>query len=254
MANWCENILILKGNNSTQVQRAVKAYNENRLLYEFFPEPNTVDADEISSDWINQNWGSGSDMGKDVGTNGNSAESVVVSATSTLVSFDSLTRWTPPVKAMRAFEDAGFSVELYYYEGGNDFCGLYTSDSGDKRYNIPATAAKVRAKIPDAINDAFAIAEIMEAKKTETSGVSTGYDVMLLPYDPADAPRYEKDGIPPLSRPHKVRVVLKKQYKDRSEFQALIRKSIAQAVRKMNEKTEAKAGAPEGGTLEPFMT
>lgn len=107
MANWCDNILILRCNDPLQIQRVVKAYNENRLLSEFIPEPNTVDADEALWDWRDQNWGTSWEVGRDDGKN-----STIISETGTQITLNFQSDWEPPLKAMKAFEEAGFSVEL----------------------------------------------------------------------------------------------------------------------------------------------
>jgi hypothetical protein len=73
------------------------------------------------------------------------------------------------------------------------FCGLYTSDSGDKRYHIPDTEAEVRKEIPDAINDAFAISEMQ--------GLETGMTCMKIAV--TQLPQ-ERDGISSVHRPRKI--------------------------------------------------
>lgn len=227
MANWCENILILRCNDPAQIQRAVKAYNKNRLLWEFFPAPNAVDSDSITDDWLQQNWGSGSDGGKDVGRDDDDGQSVKVSKTATLVSLSFLTRWTPPVKAMRALEAAGLSVELYYCDIGN-FCGLYTTDGGDQCYDIPDTVAEVRETIPIAINEAFAIAEIVgeatgEEEEEEGMGTETNRWYAIL-----DVILYPRKSSPLVYRPRKVRVNLSK-CNDKSNRAAYIHEALSQA-------------------------
>ena len=81
MANRYEDILILRCNDSAQIQRAVKAYNKNRLLWEFFPQPNAVHSDILSGDWLEQNWGSGSDASKDPYSDDNSQKTFPVNKT-----------------------------------------------------------------------------------------------------------------------------------------------------------------------------
>lgn len=163
MANWCDNILILECDNPAQIQRAVKAYNNNRLLWEFLPHPNADGPDSLPYDWMEQNWGSGSDAGKDAGRDPDTSEEAIqASETATWVPLIFLTRSSPPIEAMKAFEAAGFVVTLYYCEYNLGFCGLYSTEGGDLCYDIPDSATEVRETIPVAIDEAFAIAEIQE--------------------------------------------------------------------------------------------
>jgi hypothetical protein len=182
MPNWCENSLILQCNDPFQIQRAVKAYNENRLLweffehrntlcdlfsqvnpsYEFFPQLNECDVDLESDDWRLQNWGTVSDIGDDSSIDSDSEDPVVVSNTAIDVTFQFYSRWTPPVKGMRALEAAGISVALYYCEPNMRFCGLYRTDGGDHRYDIPDIVDEVREKLPNGINAIFGIYEFDE--------------------------------------------------------------------------------------------
>lgn len=182
MANWCENFLILECNDPHQIQRAVKAYNENRLLREFwehrstlceffsqvnpsyvvYPQLNERNVDFESDDWLTQNWGTGSDIGIDGSIDGDSAEPTVVSRTATDITLQFYSRWTPPVQGMRALEAAGISVALYYYEPNMCFCGLYTTVGGNQCYEIPETRAEVEATIPEEINDLFGISQFCE--------------------------------------------------------------------------------------------
>ena len=178
MPNWCENSLILRCNDPVQIQRAVKAYNETRLLSEYIPEPDymttpvyptfpeivgndsAVDPSSAWYDWRIQNWGTKWDVGRDGDCE--DLDFIEISETQTEVTLSFVSAWSPPVKAMKAFEAAGFSVDLYYYEGNMCFCGLYSTDGGDQCYHIPDTAAEIRETIPDEINDLFGISESCE--------------------------------------------------------------------------------------------
>lgn len=182
MANWCENFLILECNDPYQIERAVKAYNENRLLREFweyrytlceffsqvnpsyvvYPQLNERDVDFESDEWLTQNWGTLSDIGIDGSLDGDSAEPTVVSRTATDITLQFYSRWTPPVQGMRALEAAGISVALYYCEPNMRFCGLYRTDGGDHRYYIPNIVDEVREKLPNGINAIFGIYEFDE--------------------------------------------------------------------------------------------
>jgi hypothetical protein len=185
MPNMSSNTLTLRCTDPAQIQRAVKAYNETRLLSEFMPEPDykttpvrhvlcrmgcgpypervsqmlPVAPSEAWEHWRIPNWGTKWDVGKDEDS-GKAALNISEGATE--VTFDFLSAYAPPIPAMRAFEEAGCAVELYYCEYTNGFCGVYTTDSGDDRYDIPGTALESRATIPDKINDLFCIADFLD--------------------------------------------------------------------------------------------
>lgn len=176
MPNWCDNILILECNDAVQIQRAIKAYNENRLLSEFLPEPDykttpvfptfpentedgeaAVDPSQAWWDWRIQNWGTK----WDVGSAGEPVDDIQVDETGTKVQLEFQSAWSPPLKAMRAFEEAGFSVELFYCEYGY-FCGEYTTEGGNKEYDITGTVDEVRVIIPDTLEELFGILDFCE--------------------------------------------------------------------------------------------
>lgn len=151
MSNKCENIFILRCNELAQIQRAVKAYNENRLLSEFIPEPNTVDPSETSENWREENWGMGFDVGRD-----DYESSIIISENGTQITFFFISNWEPPLKAMKAFEEAGFSLELYYWDH-DQLSGQYITDDDYDYCSVVGYFIKVREIYPDRFNAVFGI-------------------------------------------------------------------------------------------------
>lgn len=150
MANWCDNILILQCNDPAQIQRVVKAYNEDRLLSEFIPEPKTVDPESIR-DWRDQNWGTSWEIGK-----GDDMNSIIISETGTQITLSFQSDWEPPLVGMKAFEEAGFSVELYYWDY-DTLSGQYMTGDDQGYLNVVGYWIKVKELYPDRFNAVFGI-------------------------------------------------------------------------------------------------
>ena len=94
-------------------------------------------------EWSIANWGTKWDAGE---IDPSDQTEISVSA-----SFDSA--WSPPITFVERLSEMGFDVVLYYYEPGMDFCGKYTSEFGDRTYEIS------KEDIPEDIDDMFGISE-----------------------------------------------------------------------------------------------
>lgn len=74
-------------------------------------------------------------------------------------SFDSA--WAPPIEIYEAIAEAGHEIEAYYYEPGMAFCGKFTNSDGDECYNITGDSDWVVENIPEDIDVAMGISEMM---------------------------------------------------------------------------------------------
>lgn len=74
-------------------------------------------------------------------------------------SFDSA--WAPPTNIYAALVAQGYKIEAYYYEPGMNFCGRYTNDGGDEYYQIEGNSDWVVDNIPEEIDIAMGISEMM---------------------------------------------------------------------------------------------
>lgn len=170
MPNWCNNSVTFSHGSERELDRLVKAYNENRLFNEFLPcpeelrettAPNDKNADEMiekygSADWYSwqvNNWGTKWDVESvDQIDRGDGQMDVTVY-------FDSA--WSPPLEFYRAMEEMGWTVTAYYYEPGMAFCGKY-EDGIEYHHDILGDSAWVKENIPEDINETFDIAGSME--------------------------------------------------------------------------------------------
>lgn len=167
MPNWCTNDVILRHKDPAMIQRAVKAYQEGRLLDEFIPCPQTLrdtvagflgedqrteheaqQARNIAEhgykdwyDWCVANWGTKWDIG------GNSEFADQPDPNTLELKFDSA--WSPPIEAYRALEEEGFEVEAYYNEPGIGFFGSYANGYEDTIDYTDMSAETVRKEFPD---------------------------------------------------------------------------------------------------------
>jgi hypothetical protein len=79
-------------------------------------------------------------------------------------SFDSA--WSPPIEIFEAIADAGHEIEAFYYEPGMAFCGKFSNENGDECYNITGNSDWVVENIPEDIDVAMGISEMMESWET----------------------------------------------------------------------------------------
>ena len=172
MPNWCNNVIELTHTDPTMITRAVTALNNGSLLQEFIPCPQEL------TDTVSGSFGDSAEQAaleakqasnlerfgyntwyefciNEWGTKWDVSGAHVSDHTDISVSAGFDTAWGPPTQAMERLTELGFQVELFYYEPGMDFCGKYTSDSGDESY-------KCSEEIPADIDEMFAITEQRE--------------------------------------------------------------------------------------------
>jgi hypothetical protein len=125
MPNWCENNLILSHKDPEQIERVVKAFNENNLLSEFHPMPKDT-ADWWQ--WSIDNWGTKWEIGISRGT--------IERLSPTRVSMSFLSAWSPPVNWYDRMVELGFKVRADYKEYGIGFQGVYDERFGDECWDI----------------------------------------------------------------------------------------------------------------------
>ena len=189
MPNWTNNSITLRHTDPAMIERAVKAYQEGRLLDEFIPVPRElketvagfVGEDQQAAheaqkarniekygypDWYSfcvNTWGTKWDVGGD-------GEFIEQPDANTLkASFDSA--WAPPVEAYGRLLELGFEVEAYYLECGMAFCGKYIG-SGDEEFDDyveygSATADTVRELVGDDLDDFWGLSEMMAEWEAE---------------------------------------------------------------------------------------
>lgn len=187
MPNWCSNSLCLQHEDPNMIARAVKAFDEGRLLEEFIPVP--AELSEATSpnreesakalkekygyaDWYDfcvNEWGTKWDVGSEGSDADTSPDGKVMS-----VYFDSA--WSPPIAAYEKLQDLGFQVNAYYYESGMSYAGIY-DECGDSYYDLSGMdSAEVRDAIPIDLDEAFCISEQMEEyEREQLDEVSTWY-------------------------------------------------------------------------------
>lgn len=176
MPNWCQNSVTFYHESEQELDRLVKAYNDNRLFSEFVPtpeelketgSPNTVNRDAMIEkygypDWYSwnvENWGTKWEVDSvDEVTREPGQKEVTVY-------FDSA--WSPPLRFYNNMEELGWTVKAYYYEPGMSFCGLY-EDGEDYYYQIEGDSKWVVDNIPVGIDAAFSISENMDMWEQES--------------------------------------------------------------------------------------
>jgi len=178
MPNWCNNVLELGHEDPAMLERAKDALNRGEFLNEFIPVPKDLqivagcvgDPDEQKKleedtarnlevhgygnwyDFCVNEWGTKWDVGGD----GMTCE---IENGRISTSFDSA--WAPPCAAMDKLMDMGFSVRLYYYEGGMCFAGVY-DENGDDYYELGGMDSEaVKEQLPTVLDEMFCISEYM---------------------------------------------------------------------------------------------
>lgn len=190
MPNWTNNVLELAHEDPAMIARAQKAFNEDRLLEEFVPVPESlkVVAGRVGADgtpeqelleaeekvnfakygyknWYDycvNEWGTKWDLCSEgcpatLGEDGRLT-----------MSFDSA--WSPPIGAYEKLVDLGFSVRAYYYEGGMCFAGVW-EDGIDDYYDLSdcRNADEMEAELPSVLDEMFAISESVRDYEAENA-------------------------------------------------------------------------------------
>jgi hypothetical protein len=142
----------LRHEDPAMIQRAIAAFENEKLLEEFVPLPDNT----WNYEFCVTNWGTKWDVGGELDT---------ISKNVVNLSFDSA--WSPPLEAFSRMEELGFEVEAFYYEPGMCFCGKYT-DGYDDYYEISGQDGDwVRDNIPTEIDEMFAISENLDQQEYE---------------------------------------------------------------------------------------
>ena len=203
MPNWCNNSITLKHRDPAMIERAVKAYQEGRLLQEFIPVPQELkdtvsgflgedkraehEAQQVANiekygyrDWYSfcvNEWGNK----WDVGGNGEFIEQP--DANTLEASFESA--WSPPITAYEKLAALGFEIKAYYHEPGMAFCGLWTGNEEDFQDDYfeygGETSETVANVIGYDLDEFWGISEMMAEWEAENQEE----DVEM---DPADLP------------------------------------------------------------------
>lgn len=156
MPNFCNNVVTLMHDDCSMLERAANAVQQGKLLQEFIkPE----DADHLDELWTRENWGCKWDVGDDDSITEFDEENNVLD-----LYFDS--PWTPPIAAYETLvSEYGFTIQAYFYEPGNEFCGSWEGDPDLgfdlQEFDIEGNSDWVEENIPEIINDIFSISENM---------------------------------------------------------------------------------------------
>ena len=192
MPNWCSNNLVLRHADPAQIERAVGAYKRGELLNEFCPCPQELkdtEADrkafanaEVKSDnmtkfgyeswydWSIAHWGTKWDVGADT-----DIQDYTPGDTEVFLYFDSA--WAPPIAGMEQLEQAGFNVQLYYWEPGMAFCGMYQSGAGDRYFDYSQmTAEQAEQTIPEEVDEIFDIVSSLHEYEQATKDMNHDTD------------------------------------------------------------------------------
>jgi hypothetical protein len=146
------NNVTLRHEDPAMIQRAITAFENEKLLEEFVPLPDNT----WNYEFCVSNWGTKWDVG---------GELDIISKNVVNLSFDSA--WSPPIDVFSKMEELGFEVEAFYYEPGMCFCGKYT-DGYDDYYELSGQDGDwVRDNIPTEIDEMFAISENLDQQEYE---------------------------------------------------------------------------------------
>ncbi len=169
MPNWCNNIVTLRHEDPTMLERAVKSAEDNRLFQEFVPCPveliETVKGSATPQELYDANtkkhgypswyefacakWGTKWDI--------STCEVIRNEDGSVSLSFD--TAWSPPIAFYEAIEEMGFEVDAYYNEGGMGFAGSY-SDGLNEYYEYDTSSEEtLKATLPDHLDEMFSVSD-----------------------------------------------------------------------------------------------
>lgn len=167
MPNWCNNVLTITHDNPDKIREAKQAFEEQRLLAYFCPEPQW-ESDESDQwyDWRIANWGTKWDVGELQGIVEEDIHSVTFR-------FDSA--WSPPTEAYKiARRSHGFEIEAFYIEIGDNVCGQFVLSANvivDTTFSLEASKSVFRSVAPrdyrDIFPDDFEMLDAADEKATE---------------------------------------------------------------------------------------
>lgn len=129
MRSWVKNRLIMSHADSAMMDRAVTAFNNNRLVQEFFP-----------------------DLKINFEPNGTKA----VDDGDGIFTFAFNSKWFPPLQAYKKLEELGFDVEAYYFNSDDAFCGIRMNGE-DFDFQVPVKSTDVVKTIPGVLDEMFNI-------------------------------------------------------------------------------------------------
>jgi len=118
MPNWCHNIVTFSHNDSSLMERLVKAVDMNKLLREFIHIP---DDSELLQDWCVKNWGTKWEI-EDIKLTINSDNSITI---------EFYSAWSPPLGFYRVMREKGYNISAVYKEDGMMFVGQIIDDNHD---------------------------------------------------------------------------------------------------------------------------
>lgn len=147
MPNWCENYIELSHEDAAMIERAERAFTDNRFLAEFIPIP-----EDKTEDWYNfcvENWGTKWDVGSD-------NVCIMEDGKTLIASFDSA--WSPPIAAYATLEQMGFTIRAMYHEPGLAFAGIW-EDGVDEGYSDWGNSEEAKEMLPQELDEFFCISE-----------------------------------------------------------------------------------------------
>ena len=147
MPNMVNNRLIMSHADLAMMDRAVTAFNNDRLVQEFFP---------------------------DLKTNLDTNDTKVTDDGDGIFTFAFNSKWVPPLQVYKRLEELGFDVEAYYFESDAAFCGIRMNGE-DFDFQVPVKSTDVVKTIPGVLDEMFNIssdkAEHEEEEEVEEENV-----------------------------------------------------------------------------------
>lgn len=157
MPNWCANSLTISHENPEQIERVKRAFVNEKLFEEFFP--NTGDPDAWYEHNISQ-WGTKWDVG-------NKHEDFQDQQDTNTVTLNFDSAWSPPITAYQKFEELGFTVRATYYEPGMCFAGIYEDGFDDLYEYGNMDADEIRDTLPSELDETYGISDSVEEMAEE---------------------------------------------------------------------------------------
>ena len=113
MPNWCENDGTIKHKDVKKIKALYKAIQKNKFCEHVKPLPNG----EWDYNWCIENWDTKWELDFfDYGIDGNT------------IHFSALSAWSPPDGVYHKLIEEGCEIDVDYFEGGVDFCGILTNE------------------------------------------------------------------------------------------------------------------------------
>lgn len=176
MPNWCNNNITIRHDDKAKIDAIMATEGtEKGVLDTIIPCPSELNDPDLTTwsrdreaeleakkqamkakygfeswyDWNIAHWGTKWDL----------CDPMLTRVDDNTVQIACDTAWSPPIAAYETMTQLGYTVEAFYYEGGMNFAGKWSSEFGDECYSDWGDSQGAKDTLPEDLDEMFAISE-----------------------------------------------------------------------------------------------